>query len=140
MINCAASTLQNSAVTDRVAEDALDVALEAVSDVDNGAPSKQVSSLVAATVDVFRGVAQHLKTKTDDMREDTIERVKRTREVSERLNTRADEFCNAVTNNSASGAAAVSSASNDFVFNCQKNEQRGNAVGESTDQVACPYT
>ena len=122
-------------MSDLVAEGALDVALDAVGHVDDEAPSDQVSILVDATVDVFRGVAQHLR-RTSKRKRNKPESVKRSRRVSKKLNARADDFCNAVTNNSASGAAAVSSASSDFAFNCQKNQQRGSLNGESVEQVA----
>ena len=112
--------------------------MHAVDDVDDEVPSEQVSTLVEATVDVFRGVAKHLrKTTKNNRKQDNPERAKRSRRVSKKLNIRADEFCNAVTNNSASGAAAVSSASNEFVFNCQKNGQRGGVADEIAQQVVC---
>lgn len=130
---CVANTVGPATVTDRVAEEALDLIDEVVADLSEARRSGQMDSIVDATVDVFQGVMQHVSTsrgaRSEDDDANTKPQVRSKGKLVATLKAQADELCNVVTRNSAAGANAVSSASDDFLFNCQKIEQIGLGTG-----------
>ena len=65
--------MHSDSVTDRVAEQALDVVDVVVADVQEAIRAGNVAAIVTSTVDAFRGVASHLSKKK--MSEDTRSRM-----------------------------------------------------------------
>ena len=98
-----------------------------VSGLDEATSSGQTSNIIAATVDVYRGVSKVLKSDNEGDESAESEKLKR------ELKARAASFCDALTGNSAPDAAPVASASEDFLFTCQKVKQRNSAATSSTD-------
>ena len=135
-VKCVATTLGTGVVSDRVAVEALEVTTAVVSNMDDATRAGQASAIVAATVDVFRGVAQLLGTQNGHGIQDNATAVKAQQAtIAGKLNDHASGFCNSLTRNGVPGDTAVSSASGDFVFNCQKNEQQARGGDSVTDQA-----
>ena len=150
-MKCVASAVQDGAVTDNVAEQALDVAAMVVADMDEASRSEQVTNIVDATVDVFRGVARHLSaesaarngngTQGERLRrkldqasassELKVITTKKDANLTRTLKAGADNLCNSLTSTSAPGAPAIGSSSPDLSFKCQKIEQRPRSTGPS---------
>ena len=113
-------------INDNLAETALDAAKVMIGDMEVARSSGQVQRIVEATTNVFRGVSQYSSSSTTT---DTIK-------VKSHLKSRAGDFCDTLTNTSAPATLPVGSASNDFLFSCQKVVQRQrSAIEDENDQV-----
>ena len=115
----------------------MEVTTAVVSNMDDATRTGQASAIVAATVNVFRGVAQLLgPQRVNEITDSNITAAGlQQTNIATKLNDHASGFCNSLTKNSVPGDTAVSSASGDLVFNCQKNEQKA-SVGSGINDKA----
>lgn len=122
-------------MTDRVAEEALNLTGVVVADLSQARRSGQFDSIVDATVDVFQGVVRHLSAprnvRSEGDGESTQKKLTDEEKLMTTLKARADGLCDVATRNSAPDANAVSSVSDDFLFNCQKIEQSGPSTAQT---------
>lgn len=135
LMNAVATTVRGGAITKVVAEQALAAGAVIVSDMREAARSGQTSDILAATVETYSGVAQYVTFQLDgDNNEENVAVVKQdVLKLKQKLKSGAGEFCDALTSNSAYDADPVGSSSSDFVFNCQKVEQRSDRSGSTED-------
>ena len=126
-----ATAVQDGAITDDVAQKALNVSSVVVATMTEATRSGQTSDIIAATVDVYRGITKYVNskamagtTKEDDM-EDEDTAIVAIDQLKLDLKTRAGQFCDALTGDSAPDAAPLGSSTNDFLFSCQKVQKRG---------------
>ena len=120
-----ATAVTDSAITDFVAEKALNVSAEVVANMKEATRSGQTSDILAATIDVYRGVTEYMNSQTGA---NSTEQNKPARasvqQLKRDLKARAGQFCDALTRDSAPDAAPLGSASTDFLFSCQKVAER----------------
>ena len=119
------TTVRDGAIAKVVAEKALEVTDKIVADMDEATRTGQTSHVVSNAVEVYRGIAKYVTSQVDDDRDETdVEATEDVSSLKSQLKRSADKFCDALTTNSAPDAAPVSSSSSDFLFNCQKVQQR----------------
>ena len=132
LMRSVATAVQDGAITDDVAVKALNVSSVVVANMKEATRSGQTSDIVAATVTVYRGITEYVNSKVnskaitgpvesegENFPNDAIEELKLD------LKTRAGEFCDALTDDSAPDALPFGSSTNDFLFSCQKVQKRG---------------
>ena len=91
-------------VTDRVAEQALDVVDVAVADVQEAIHAGDVTVIVKSTVAAFRGVASYLSKKKTTVEASAVQATsKPNRTLAKKLRSLSDAFCNVLTASSAPG-------------------------------------
>ena len=137
-----ATTVQDGAITNDVAAKALNVSSVVVTNMKEATSSGQTSDILAATVEVYRGVTEFINSRTDTSKyvRNTVN-VKKAQNLKRELKSRAGQLCDALTSESAPDAAPVGSASKDFSFSCQKVEERRSrsAIGNDRNQVGWLY-
>ena len=98
---------------------------QVVSSMKEATSSGRTSDILAATVEVYRGVTEFMNSQTDTSKSSRKKvKKKKMQKLKRALKTRAGEFCDALTGDSAPDAAPLGSASKDFLFSCQKVEER----------------
>lgn len=132
LLRSVAATLRDDAVTDAVAERALDVANVIVADLHEATHSGQTSDIIAAIVGIYSGVTQYMVSQVGSgnvkPKAPTMDKLKR------KLKSSAGKICEALTQNGAPDAPPVgSSSSSDFSFSCQKVKQRSHRSGSTKD-------
>ena len=127
MLDNVASVLQSGLITDEVASTALSAATTMIGDMQAASSSGHVQEVVQAVANVFRGVARHSSSPSSE----------HARDMKLNLRNHAGNFCDKLTSNSAPDAAALGSASSDFLFSCQKVES---APTDGSGQVCCCYS
>lgn len=134
LLRSVATTLGGDAVTDAVAETALDVANVIVADLHEATNSGQSSDIVAAMVDVYSGVSQSIVSRvgSDNSKQKPLT-LKTMGKLKRKLKSSADKICEALTQNGAPDAPPVGSASSDFSFSCQKVKQRSQRSGSTKE-------
>ena len=116
-----ASTITNEDVTEEpalgIADKALEVAGAVVGRVSALDDVEKRNELVTSAVAVFGGVSKFL---SPSRKKSLTELRKQQKALRKKLKARADEFCSSITADTQPGDATMGSASQDFVFNCQK--------------------
>ena len=136
-----ATAVQDGAITEYVAQKALNVSSVVVASMKEATSSGQTSDILAATIDVYRGVTEFMNSQTDDDKSARSKNeTKKIQKLKRELKSRAGSFCDALTSDSAPDAAPLGSASKDFLFSCQKvAERRSPGVhAEDINQVRSP--
>ena len=128
-------------MTKAVAEQALKTTAVVVADMREAARTGQTSDILAATVEMYRGVAQYLNSQQDRDGSGEKENIPAPNELEldrlkRNLKNDAGDFCDALTSTSAPDARPVGSAFDDFAFTCQKVQQRASA--KNGDQALLP--
>ena len=119
------TTVQDKAITNDIAQKALNVSSVVVANMKEATSSGQTSDILASTVEVYRGVTEFMNSQTVTSKSvrNKVKR-KRVQKLKRELKTRAGNLCDALTGASAPDAAPLGSASKDFLFSCQKVEER----------------
>ena len=116
-------------INDTLAEIALDASKSMIGDMEAARSSGQVQRIIQATTNVFRGVSRH---SSSSIATDAIK-------VKHDLKSRAGDFCDTLTNTSAHSALPMGSASNDFLFSCQKVVQHQRSAIKDEDGQVCMF-
>ena len=125
-----ATTVRGGALTSEVADKVLEVSSAVVQQMGEATRSGQTAAILAATVEVYRGVTKYLN--SDTKQNNNVNKLK------DSLKSRAGEFCDSLTKNSAPDAAPVGSASSELLFSCQKVAPRQDAGPTGDKKQACP--
>ena len=126
--------MRSGAVTSFVAEKALNVTDAIVAGMSEATRSGRTSDIVATAIEIYRAVAQYVAISGGyDGKGESTEAPYEVDRLKRELKHVAGNFCDALTSNSAPNAAPVGSASGDFMFTCQKVQQRDN--GEDSNQA-----
>lgn len=126
LLKSVAAVVLAGPINDNLAETALNATKSMIGDMEVARNSGQVQRIVEATTNVFRGVSRHSSSST------TTDAIK----VKSHLKRGAGDFCDTLTNTSAHTTLPVGSASNGFLFSCQKVVQRQrDAIDEENGQV-----
>ena len=126
--------MQDGAITDAIAEKALSVSGDLVASMKEATSSGQTSDILAATIDVYRGVTEYVNSQTSAStpKEQEIDTAA-IQKLKLDLKTRAGQFCDALTDDSAPDAAPLESSTSDFLFSCQKVQKRGRGSEDDED-------
>ena len=104
LVKAVTTAMNGDSVTDRVAEQALDVVDVVVADVQQAIRAGHVKAIVTSTVDAFRGVASHLSKDKMRVKESEAQTtIKPNRTLVKKLRSLSDAFCNVLTASSAPG-------------------------------------
>ena len=126
-----ATTVRGGALTNEVAGKVLEVSSTVVQQMSEATRSGQTAAILAATVEVYRGVTKYLN--SDTKQNNNVNKLK------DSLKSRAGEFCDSLTKNSAPDADPVGSASSELLFSCQKVAPRQDDAALTADKKqACP--